>query len=230
MFHRFSSLITFAGLLVLTTGLGSASKLAAQSRGCPSEVRTLPRESPAAQLMAWLAEGFQGTILVPSDMTVEMGLACDVRIDRCVTLKGTRGGLDPGGLITATNLTADGPVFRIFGQGVRIQGLRFRGPVTSDHRDLVDMNIQAFAVMSDATASIDNNVFEFWNVAVMVERPLTSQPCYDIAPPVSITRNFFNRNANDDNGYGVGVREGCARIEGNLFIKNRHAVSSALSS
>jgi hypothetical protein len=142
-----------------------------------------------------------------------------------VTLKGTRGGLDPGGLITATNLHFDGPVFRIRGRAVRIEGLRFRGPVTTDHRDLVDMNIQAFAVMDDSTVSIDNNVFEFWNVAVMVERPLTGPSCRDIAPPVSITRNFFNRNANDDNGYGVGVRDGCARIEGNLFNKNRHAVS-----
>jgi hypothetical protein len=65
-------------------------------------------------------------------------------------------GLDPGALISATHLDVDGPVLRIRGERVRIEGLGFRGPVTTDHRDLVDMNIQAFAIMDDSNWSMSN--------------------------------------------------------------------------
>jgi hypothetical protein len=176
-----------------------------------------------------MEQGFQGTIAIPSNITVEMDSLHGLSIGPCVTLKGTRGGLDPGALMITRNPNLDGPVFFVLGQNVRIEGLRFRGPMTADDRSPhpLGYSIKAFAVMGDATATINNNVFEFWNVAVIVERPLVGPSCSDAVPPVSITRNYFNRNANEDAGYGVGIHAGCARIDGNLFNKNRHSVASS---
>ena len=70
MFRRFLSLITFAGLLLLASG----TNLFGQTRGCPPTTpRTLTpatedpeQRLPAAQLMAHLGDGFQGTIFIPS--------------------------------------------------------------------------------------------------------------------------------------------------------------------
>jgi len=240
MFRQLLSLIACTALLVLASGHNSTSKLSAQTRGCPAEVTTLTRaekdklgRSPAEQLKALLEQGFQGTIRIPTNLTLDMEAEFGLWIGSCVTLEGTRGGLDPGALITTTNRDLDGPMFFIGGQKVRIEGLRFRGPMTTDDRNPHPRgySIKAFAIMGDATATIDNNVFEFWNVAVIVEPvagavQLPPGACSD-ATPVRITRNYFNRNANEDAGYGVGMHAGCARIEGNLFNKNRHAVASS---
>ena len=241
MFCRFSSLITLAGLFVVASGHGSMSQLSAQGRACPidgrtTEVRTLTRaaddklgRSPAAQLIAHLSSDFQGTISIPSDITVDMGSARLLSIGPCVTLSGTRGGLDPGALITTADKEADGPVFFVSGPGVRIEGLRFRGPMTTDDRSARDESIKAFAIIGapGGSVSIDNNVFEFWSMAVVIARDLSSVSCRDMAPVVRITRNYFNRNAIEEKGYGVGVGSGCVTIEGNLFNKNRHAVAAS---
>jgi hypothetical protein len=240
MYRGLLSLIVLTGLLVLAAGHGSTSNLLAQTRGCPnppprvlkSQAEDPDGPTPAAQLMAYLADKSPGIILIPSNVTVEMESARQVAIASCVTLKGTRGGLDPGALITATNRDADGPVFSTWDQNVRIEGLRFRGPVTTDDRSPhpQGISIKAVAIMGNATATITNNVFEFWTVAVIVqpeESGLSQPSCPGTVPPVSITRNYFNRNANEDAGYGVGIHGGCVRVDGNLFNKNRHAVSSS---
>ena len=236
MFRRFLLLIIFSALAVLASGLDSRSKLSAQSRGCPPTVPVTltpqPQDPegrpPAVQLMQELAKGSPATILIPSNVTVEMDSIHGRWIGSCVTLKGTRGGLDPGALMITRLRGHDGPVFFIAGGNVRVEGLRFRGPMTTDDRSPhPSASIKALVVVDAATATIDNNLFEYWNVAVGVLRPLTGLSCRDTAAPVTITRNYFNRNANEDAGYGVGMGAGCARIEGNLFNKNRHAVASS---
>jgi hypothetical protein len=231
MFRRFSSSICFVALLVLAWGHAPTSKLTAQSGGCPTEVHRLtagPGPSPADQLASLIRRQVQGTIEIPSNVTVEMDAIHGLWIGPCVTLKGTRGGLDPGALLITRLRTHDGPVFFIAGENVRVEGLRFRGPMTTDDRSpQPSASIKALVVIDAATATIDNNLFEYWNVAVGVLRPLTGLSCRDSAAPVTISRNYFNRNANEDAGYGVGMGAGCARIEGNLFNKNRHAVASS---
>jgi hypothetical protein len=203
---------------------------------CPTTVQMLVPassdpggRSPAQQLKDLLYPGaFAGTIAIPSRMTVEMGEARGIPIGRCVTIKSTRNGLDRGALITATNRDIGGAVFFVFGQRVRIEGLRFRGPVTTDDRSPQEAIVKGVAVLESATATIDNNVFEFWSTAVVVERPvLPPLSCRDMAPVVTITRNYFNRNTVEDDGYGVGLYAGCATIEGNLFNKNRHTVAAS---
>ena len=47
----------------------------------------------------------------------------------------------------------------------------------------------------------------------------------DQAGLISVTRNYFHRNAREGAGYGVVVGSGYVLIEGNLFNHNRHAVA-----
>jgi hypothetical protein len=234
-------------VLVLTVGVASihpqsrpsaqvaAIGASASDPSCPTRVETLTRAinpgdpSPADQLKSLLYDRtFAGTIVIPRGLVVEMGESRGVPINTCVTIKGTRNGLDRGALITATNRDKGDPVFIVFGDRVRIEGLRFRGPVTPDNLDPADSTIKAVTVADNGIATIDNNLFEFWGAAITVNRPvLPPLSCRDAPAPVTITRNYFNRNAMESKGYGVVVGEGCARIEGNLFNKNRHSVAAS---
>jgi hypothetical protein len=150
-----------------------------------------------------------------------------LEVSSCVTIRGTRGGLDPGALLKARNRTEYGPVFHVVGQYVRFEGLRFEGPVTTDDRRAIPGHVTAIWIGDGASSvQIDNNTFSAWSIAVYVGH---SQPhmTKDDAPLISVTRNYFNRNAVDRNGYGVGVFNGYALIEGNLFNGNRHAVAAS---
>ncbi len=101
--------------------------------------------------------------------------------------------------------------------------------MTTDDRSPQAASIKAFAIIGDPSlnVSIDNNVFEFWSMAVVVARDPSLRSCRDMAPVVRITRNYFNRNAIEEKGYGVAAGSGCVTIEGNLFNKNRHAVAAS---
>jgi hypothetical protein len=192
----------------------------------------------AEQLKATLGEArnFTGTIFIPAGTTIQLGETRGLVVRSCITIKGARSGLDPGALILATNRNMEGAIFEVVGQYVRIEGLRFRGPVTTDDRS-PGPSVRAIGVSGDASSvQIDNNAFEFWSVGVDVSRGwpdrngCAHQPPQAPAPNaslISITRNYFNRNAIGRLGYGVGVLRGCARIEGNLFNKNRHAVAAS---
>jgi hypothetical protein len=208
---------------------------------CPTEVVTLTEAAqhpkgwtPAQQLQAQLTDpSFSGTIFIPSGMTILLGETRGLEVRSCVTIKGTRSGLDPGALLVAENRYLPGSIFEVTGQYARIEGLRFRGPVATDNRDGMDHSVHAIGISGEASSVlIDNNAFEFWSVGVNVFRawpdpwpdPAT---CKEKASLISITRNYFNRNAVENLGYGVGVFRGCAKIYGNLFNKNRHAVAAS---
>jgi len=211
---------------------------------CPATVVTLTEAEqdpywrlPAVQLRDRLADPtFAGTIFIPSGMTIRLFTIHGLGVGSCVTIKGTRNGLDPGALLISENRYVPGAVFEVTGDNVRIEGLRFRGPVTTDDRDPMDHSVHAIGISGDASrVLIDNNVFEFWSVGVSVFRAwpgpwdatIEKSDCRDKAPLISITRNYFNRNAVENLGYGVGVFRGCTRIYGNLFNKNRHAVAAS---
>lgn len=202
---------------------------------CPTNLETV---TDAEQLKAALSEArnFTGTIFIPAGTTIHLGETRGLAVRSCVTIKSTRGGLDPGALILATNRNVEGAMFEVGGQYVRIEGLLFRGPVTTDNRDGMDHSVRAIGISGDArSVQIDNNAFEFWSVAVDISRGWPDADSCQHQPPqapapkaslISITRNYFNRNAISRLGYGVGVMRGCATIEGNLFNKNRHAVAA----
>jgi hypothetical protein len=227
-------------LLVLLSGVGGGANAKPSAQrvdifppqvptSCPRIERTVTNKE---QLITALANA--GPIVIPSGVTIDLGETRGLEVGSCVTIKGTRGGLDPGALIVATNRDRAGSLFEVVGQYVRIEGLRFRGPVTTDDRSAMDHSVHAIGISGNASSvQIDNNTFEFWSVGVTVFRgwpapwPETGTGCQEKAPLISITRNYFNRNAIEDLGYGVGVFRGCAKIEGNLFNKNRHAVAAS---
>lgn len=87
--------------------------------------RDAPGYTPAQQLMNLLSPwgSFAGTIVIPSGMTVILDVpdtpqapgysAWWLYVKSCVTIKGTRNGLDPGPLLVATNRNIAGPIFEV---------------------------------------------------------------------------------------------------------------------
>lgn len=216
---------------------------------CPTQrVKTV---TTAEQLKVTLESDFTGTIFIPSGTSIELvepknifdgitGITVmkpmrNLPIKACVQLKGTRGGLDPGALLfTDFKNTKEGTeeaVFQVIGHHVRIEGLRFRGPAPTYHdydRSDTGGRVTAIGIWSDALhVEIDNNDFSFWNHAVGVAGHLGMSAGQ--ANLIRVTRNYFHRNANGGNGYGVilGGGDGYVTIEGNLFTHNRHAIAAS---
>jgi hypothetical protein len=200
-----------------------------------------PLKAAADQLRdTLLREDFTGTILIPSGTNIDLGDKRSIPIKRCVTLKGSRNGLDPGPLLF-TNNTKEGQVFQVIGDTVRIEGLRFQGPVPTytDSQREANWEVTAIGIAEDLSQGrginivIDNNDFWFWTSAIAIgwERGPNDPPyppvqmTKDQASYISVTRNYFHRNAREGAGYGVLVGSGYTRIEGNLFTHNRHAVA-----
>lgn len=192
---------------------------------CPATFATV---RTAQELRDTLASGFAGTIVIPANTEITLDGYRGLRVGSCVTIKGTRGGLDPGALLRANTRTEYGVIFNVVGQHVRIEGLRFEGPVKTDNRNPMPQAVVAIQVGDNASSvQIDNNSFCFWSVAVDVNRSPDTPMTWDEAPLISVTRNYFNRNAVENLGYGVVASTGYVLIEGNLFNGNRHAVAAS---
>jgi hypothetical protein len=161
-----------------------------------------------------------------------------------VHIKGTRNGLDPGALIKKNDgtkkiddKTPETHVFVVWGSDVRIEGLRFQGPASTytDSERETKWLVNAIYVHVDLGQNlgrnvvIENNNFWFWTGAVVVGWKRDDDPeprmTRDQAGLISVTRNYFHRNAREGLGYGVNVGSGYVLIEGNLFNHNRHAVA-----
>ena len=199
---------------------------------CPAQTVTV---TTGAQLKYWLEGDFEGTILIPRGAIIDLGDSRQLPVKSCVTLKGTREGLDRGALLF-TNVKSPesddvAPAFLVRdAKNVRIEGLRFRGPVPtstpSDRADTPGMDAAIMVLGDVADVVIDNNDFWYWNVAVDV----ASTPSWTTSdrPEVAVTRNYFHRNGNNRLGYGIVTGEdGYAYAEGNLFTHNRHAIASS---
>ncbi len=192
---------------------------------CP---KTVVAVTTAKDLRDRLASGFAGTILIPSNTEITLDGYRGLQVWSCVTIKGTRSGLDPGALLRATKRTEYGAIFEVIGRHVRIEGLRFEGPVGTDNRDRMPGAVVAILISGNASrVRIDNNSFWFWSIVVDVNHSPDAPMTWDQAPLISVTRSYFNRNAVDGLGYGVVVSTGYAQIEGNLFNGNRHAVAAS---
>ena len=156
---------------------------------------------------------------------MNLGTLRKLEIKKCVTLKGTWGGLDPGRLLLTgeknpkSDDSGQDPLFLITGNNVRIEGLRFQGPVVT-YKEEDRAPTQGFDTavhIKDAyNVVIENNDFSFWNQAVLVNPPRMTPRQANL---IRITRNYFHRNANERHGYGVvlGDGDGYVAIEGNLF-------------
>jgi hypothetical protein len=97
-----------------------------------------------------------------------------------VHIKGTRNGLDPDALVytdsTAGTDKNETHLFVVKGSNVRIEGLRFRGPVPTDRDSQREAKwlVNAIAVTVDLSKDfgrnvvIENNNFWFWTAVVAV--------------------------------------------------------------
>jgi hypothetical protein len=212
---------------------------------CPKLQPTTITVDSAECLQEALESNFTGTILIPSGATINLtGHTTSLPVKSGVHIKGTRNGLDPGALIVKNDgpikiddTTPETNVFVVSGSDVRIEGLRFQGPASTykDSEREVKWLVNAIAVTADLSRNfgrnvvIENNSFWFWSAAVAVGCKDCGDPeprmTRDQAGLISVTRNYFHRNAREGLGYGVVVGSGYVLIEGNLFTHNRHAVA-----
>lgn len=213
---------------------------AAQIPQCPRNPPTIT-VTDAEGLLKNLNSNFTGTILIPSNAEIRLTGHTFIPVKSCVHIKGTRNGLDPGALVyTKSKKGTDKPngethLFKVEGHDVRIEGLRFRGPVPTytDSQREANWKVNAISVHVDLgqdfgrNVVIENNNFWFWTAAVVVgwKREDDPKPYMTRDQAVSVTRNYFHRNAREGAGYGVNVGSGYVLIEDNLFNHNRHAVA-----
>ena len=177
-----------------------------------------------AEVIEALTKAQPGMIVyVRDDATIDMTGADEQAIPGGVTLAGGRGrGGSQGALIYSHSLT-DGekfiPLFKTGGQGVRITGLRLRGPfaeVGDHHYDQIKI---ANGVRADhENLEVDNCELWAWNKwAVYLAT----------AGGARIHHNSIHHSRRWGYGYGVWVADrGLAVIEANLFDFNRHHIGA----
>ena len=144
-----------------------------------------------------------------------------------VTLKGSRGGLDEGPLIS-TAADVSGPIFDLSNEGSRITGIRFRGPSDTVHEGggprVIGVRVNALHI------TIDHNEFYWFPISGVSVSDENAPPETAPAGLINgwnapwITDNFFHHNQMNGFGFGVESSHGAyAYIERNLFNHHRHA-------
>ncbi|HUT36457.1 MAG TPA: PKD domain-containing protein [Planctomycetota bacterium] len=162
-------------------------------------------------------------IFVRDDATIDMTGADDQTIPGGVTLASGRGrGGSQGALIFSNSLTDEAkfiPLFKTGGKGVRVTGLRLRGPfaeVGDHHYDQVKI---ANGIRADHEGLVVDNcelwAWDKWAIDLAV------------AGGAHIHHNYIHHTRRWGYGYGVWVRGGGkALIEANLFDFCRHHIGS----
>lgn len=141
-----------------------------------------------------------------------------------VTIRGDRHGASLGPELR-TSHASDLFMLDIAGNGVRITGLRLRGPSRS--LELGGREDRGILAHSQYTSIIDHNDLSDWPVAAI---EVTGDWLPDRRNPrpenVIIKRNFIHHNRGNARGYGVVIVDsGYASIWGNTFVENRHAIA-----
>lgn len=195
------------------------------------------RVASRAALEAALAQARSGEVIYVEDAAVIDLSGAHLRIPAGVTLASGRGeGGSPGALLFSNSLYAnsnggDAPddyLFKTAGPGVRVTGLRLRGPYghVGDHAyDVVGVanGIRG----SHGWLEVDNSELWDWNKwAIDLE----------VARGDRIHHNYIHHTTRSGYGYGVWVRgsgtttppseDEVPRIEANLFDFNRHHVGA----
>jgi FG-GAP-like repeat len=206
----------------------------------------------AGALVKLLDSSYQGVIFIPGDARINMAGHRNVRIKSGVTLRSNRGGTRPGGLIYTNEFDRDYALFVVEGSNVRIEGLRIRGPSTSEDESYSVAGIRVRAAYPSGTPTgvsrhvvIRGNELSAWPwAAVSVAGAIETDCFYDLPPEqqsarpwyamtkndadqIAIVGNYIHHNLRHNLGYGVVVGEGAyASIQANIFEYNRHAVAS----
>ena len=150
-----------------------------------------------------------------------------------VTMRGNRRGTQLGPELYQPRLVG-GAVFEIAGSDVRITGLRLRGPSRSEDSSSPYVGAVKAPDRFARTLIDHNDVSDWTGGAIEVagehanefgcsqDTPLSARP-----QNVRVVRNFIHDNRREGGGYGVVVGAGgYAYIEGNTFLRNRHAIAA----
>jgi hypothetical protein len=184
--------------------------------------------------------GQAGTVLeVDPNAMFTLANAPQLQIPAGVTIRGDRRGARLGPQLTDEPFPGEA-MFEISGDDVRITGLRLRGPSHSTDTDTPKSN--GILAHDDlfTRSIIDHNELSDWpGAAVTVEGGDDAERCRIrdnrddpvLLPPreenVRVARNFIHHNQRQNSGYGVVTSSGAyARVEGNTFVSNRHAIAS----
>lgn len=183
-----------------------------------------------AELLDALGRATSGQIIFVSDgAEIDLSGERNLVIPGGVTLAGGRGrNGSSGALIYSTSFFNESDYAAVFvtgGAGVRITGLRFRGPSA----EILDHDFDATGVANAVRAlhsglKVDNNEFFAWDKwAVWLY----------VSDQAHIHHNYIHHNRRNGYGYGVwvggsGTETGAyTLIEANLFDYNRHHVASS---
>ncbi|MDA0836199.1 MAG: PKD domain-containing protein [Planctomycetota bacterium] len=198
--------------------------------GGPEYVNIINRDSAdffvstKEQLVEAIQKARKGNVIyVSDDVEIDMTGADDQAIPEGVTLASGRGNKgSPGGLVFSNSLTDEQkfmPLFKTGGKGVRITGLRIRGPFgeAGDHH-YTQIKI-ANGIKSDhEDLEVDNCEMWSWNKWAID---------LAIAGGAYIHHNHIHHTRRWGYGYGVWVRGGGKSIiEANLFDFCRHHIGS----
>jgi len=179
-----------------------------------------------------LAASHWGSVIeVARDTTIRIDDAIERELREGVTLRSNRKGLNPGSEIYRANGEL-GAAFVAVGNDVRVTGLRFRGPSTTEG----DTAPKVIGIRGEDPARrllVDHNEFSAWtDTGVLLKGSYDSlEICHEtLTPPPQNTRvvaNYFHDNVRDGAGYGVAsIRGGNPLIDGNTFQRNRHAIAA----
>jgi len=180
--------------------------------------------STRAELIDALRKAEAGALIYVRDhAAIDMTDAVDVIVPGGVTLASGRGrGESQGGLIYSNSFTQNAKyqgLFKTGGKGVRLTGLRMRGPfaeVGDHHYDVIGVANGIRGSHEDL--EVDNCELWAWNKwAVDLE----------VAGGAHVHHNYIHHTRRWGYGYGVWVRGGGkAVIEANIFDYCRHHIGS----
>jgi hypothetical protein len=237
-----------AALALAVSADGARPDRAVANRGVGTRtVRT------ATALVKLLGSSYRGVIVVPGDARINMAGHQNVLIKSGVTLRSDRGGTRLGGLIYTNDFDRNYALFVIEGSNVRIEGLRIRGPSSSEDESYSVTGVRVRAAYPAGTPTgvsrqvvIRGNELSAWPWAgVSVTGAIDYAECFDDLPPaertarpwhamtkndaaqIAIVGNSIHHNLRHNLGYGVVVADGAyATIQANIFEYNRHAIAS----
>ncbi|MDD3927196.1 MAG: LamG domain-containing protein, partial [bacterium] len=176
-----------------------------------------------SELLNALASAISGQVIYVDDAAqVDMSGESSLIIPAGVTLAGGRGqniggAISQGGLIYTSQYNTY-PLFLAGGTGVRVTGLRLRGPYSE--RGTVE--ISRAIDTSYNGLEVDNCELWAWShVAIYLIHGT------DAADKPYIHHNYIHHCQRDGYGYGVVVSHAYATIEANLFDWCRHAIAGS---
>lgn len=194
---------------------------------------TMKVSSRSALLQALNNARSGDVIYVDNNAEIDLTSQWNIGIPAGVTLASGRGQNGSLGALLYTTQEQKESLFRVLGSGVRITGLRLRGPSTvleppgCGRSDPQAITIRAASgTVESWPVEIDNTELWAWPGAAVT---------VDSVAGVNVHHNFIHHNRRHIQksgctpyglGYGVQVRAGSVIIEANLFSHNRHDITS----